>query len=48
MMTVYLLLKVKYVLAAVCEGCEEADPVLQVLLNKKEESSVHLLRSNKK
>jgi hypothetical protein len=26
--TVYLLLKVKYVLATVCEGCEEADPVL--------------------
>ncbi len=35
MTTVYLLLKVKYVLAAVCEGCQEADPVLQILLNKK-------------
>ncbi len=38
MRTVYLLLKVKYVLAAVCEGCQEADPVLQILLNKKEEA----------
>jgi hypothetical protein len=35
MMTAYLLLKVKYVLAAVCECCKEADSVLQILLNKK-------------
>ncbi len=38
MMTVYLFFKVKNVLAAVCEGCKEADPVLQILLNKKEEA----------
>jgi hypothetical protein len=44
MRTVYLLLKVKYVLAAVCERCQEADPVLQILLNKKEESSVNFFQ----
>jgi hypothetical protein len=38
MRTLYLFLKVKNVLAAVCEGCQEADPVLQILLNKKEEA----------
>jgi hypothetical protein len=38
MTTDYLLLKVKNVLAAVCECCQEADPVLQILLNKIEEA----------